>query len=136
MTDPATLNALASEVEAGTGPDRDLDARVWEATHLDDWLVLFGTVGAHDYVVNSIEGGTLALPPFTDSVDAALGLLAGVLPNWRVKILATCSAGCSADAEQWDEGGRLLQVSSGSAPDLPRAIVAAVLRGVAARGEG
>ena len=67
--------------------------------------------------------------------DMVLSFMAS--PNLQPVSAATltCSAGCSADAEQWDEGGRLLQVSSGSAPDLPRAIVAAVLR-AAARGEG
>ena len=82
---PTTLLALATDVEAATGPDRELDARVWVATHPDDWLVLFGTAGAQDYVINSIEGGSLALQPLTASVDAALGLMREVLQEFQAR---------------------------------------------------
>lgn len=36
MTEPATLLALAAEVEAGTGPDRELDVRIHGALGLGE----------------------------------------------------------------------------------------------------
>ena len=135
MTDPATLNALASEVEAGTGPDRDLDARVWVATHPDDWLVLFGTAGAQDYVINSIEGGSLALQPLTASVDAALGLMREVLQGRTLHTDEYLDgSGYSARLANVDKDGWPLATHHGRAPTLPRAIAAAVLRAVAGEG--
>lgn len=125
---PTALLALADAVEAATGPDRELDAKIAELalgagiyTEFSPWQMSYG-------------GTTRKIPKYTAKVDAVLGLLADVLPGY----VCTCSTYGFASkmpiADVYREGheGR----AQGKAPTLPRAIVAASLRAVAARGEG
>lgn len=116
---------LASEAEAGTGPDRELDARIAVAILLSQLV--------QNWLPRSAD---VDVQPVTASVDAAFELLQEALPGWRITTgvmdhgfgLTHAAVGESYEApEDW---------SHGRAPTLPRAIVAAVLRAVAARGEG
>ena len=137
-TDPATLNALASEVEAGTGPDRELDARIED------------TIGpSSEYPGLHLLGGFTAgrkawllefSPRYTASADAALGLMEQALPGWSYCLQQSFSGRPTAwlydPDEDYDEELPMPSFPArGDAPTLPLAIVAAVLR-AAARGEG
>lgn len=126
MTEPATLNALAAEVEAGTGPDRELDARIAELalgacvyTAFSPWQMSSG-------------GATRKVPKYTAKVDAALALLREVLPD-SVYEISTAMPGIGPTVAIFD-GPRSAEFVMACAPTLPRAIVAAVIRAVAGRG--
>lgn len=120
MTDPAALLALAAVVEGGIGPDREIDRLVRAA--------LFG--------VSTDQAKHLPMtyvPHYTSSLDAAYPLLREKLPDrvFRVhefldrSIFDVRLAG--VDKDGWPLGSH-----RGRASTLDRAIVAAVLRGVAA----
>ena len=140
MTDPVALLQLASEVEAGTGPDRELDARVWAAIHggrvvdraSPHWM---GFVWLNPRA--ELLGDAEASPPLTASVDASLGLLREVLPGWQYELHSNGAVPMAFLGEinvgYGDDDGTI--IGSSAAGSLPRAIVAAVLR-AAARGEG
>ena len=134
--DPAALLRLATDIEALEEPDREMDARVAEAFgHKIEWRsarytqeitpVIFWQT-PHPYA-----GMREQCPLYTASVDAALSLMADVLPGY----VCTCSTYGFASkmpiADVYREGheGR----AQGKAATLPLAIVAAVLRAVAAR---
>lgn len=108
MTDPATLNALAAEVEALDGPRYEVERRVAEALELPD------------------------IPPLTVKIDAAMHAFWSALP--RHGITTTINPWENVGVEIRQRDGRV--VATGHAQHAPMAIVAAVLRGVAARGEG
>ena len=142
MTDPATLNALASEVEAGTGPDRDLDARIEDLIGPES-----ETPGSH--LLGGFTAGRKAWllafsPRYTASVDAALALMGEVLPGWAC-VLQVGSPGMRSVASLCDPEENVdcgdgpvrdpKRVAESEAATPPLAILAAVLR-AAARGEG
>lgn len=125
IADPADLLRLADEVETMEGPDREMDARVWCALHPGFER------GASSWVRESGKRWQKA-SAYTASVDDALELLAEVLPGWD----------CAT--KTWDiwSGGPYARVTPrqsdheagiSHAPTLPLAIIAAVLRAVAAR---
>lgn len=131
MTDPVALLQLASEVEAGTGPDRDIDARIEDAIGPSSEYP-----GSH--LLGGFTGGRKAWllafsPRYTASVDAALALLREVLTGWCYDMDDLGDTPC---AHLYGPGSGEGQSQHGKAPTLPRAIVAASLRAVAARGEG
>lgn len=129
MRDRATLLKLAADVEAADGPDRELDARVWVALHGGEIIALQpGYVQSGDW---SAVGFTQA---YTDSVDAALALMADVLPGWGYTLIK------GADGKDRGYHGREAIITppmltddeyATSAATVPLAIVAAVLRAVA-----
>ena len=120
----ADLLRLADEVEAMEGPSREMDRRV---------LACFGK--AREQAGKITFGEHLRrwhTERVTASVDAALGLLAEVLPGWdcATKTWDIWSGGPYARVtpRQSDQ-----EVDGSHAPTLPLAICAAVLRAVAAR---
>lgn len=123
---PATLLALASEVEAGEGPDREMDARVWVALH--EGLSVVKAWYGPAYVKGPDES-TNVPEPLTASVDAALVLLADVLPGYVCTSSTYGFASKMPIADVYREGheGR----AQSKAPTVPRAIVAAVLKAAA-----
>ena len=126
----AALLALASEVEAGEGPDREMDARVWCALH--DGLSVVTAWYGPAYVKGPDES-TNVPEPVTGSVDAALALLASKLPGWCYDM---DDLGAEPCVRLYGPGSGEGQSQCGKAWTLPRAIVAATLRAVAGRAEG
>lgn len=131
--DPAALLALAAECEAAGGPDRELDARVWVALHGGEIVALQpGYVQSGDW---SAIGFTQT---YTASVDAALFLLREVLPGWGSSLWTVESNDYPRRPHEvsiWPPAPIAMQYFSASAPTLPLALVVAVLRAVAARGD-
>lgn len=125
----AALLALAADVEATDGPDRDLDARIE------------GLIGPEsEYPGSHLLGGFTAgrkawllefAPRYTASVDAALALMRERLPNWTYSIDAMFSVDRPCVGLFPPEPGKPVK---GAAPTLPQAITAAVLRAVAGEG--
>jgi len=80
MTDLATLQSLLARVLAATGPDREIDAAIWEATEPHKYLY---ARSGRNWVVNRM--GTVLTPvwelcadprpAFTASIDAAMALV-------------------------------------------------------------
>lgn len=136
MTSTA-LNALADRVEAGSGPDRELDAAVWCAllhpmqkpqrnffyTAREEWG--FFTTN------QPLPGLTFhEAPPLATDLTAVVSLIERVLPpgtNWTLH--GTSGPGASYSAH--------LMQQSGYAWSPERALTAALLRAAAAQiGEG
>ena len=125
---PATLLRLATDIEALEGPDREMDARVWCALHPG----FERRTGA--WVRESGKHWQKA-PAYTASIDAALGLLAEVLPGWdcatKTWDIWSRSPYARVTPRQSDH-----EAGISHAPTLPLAICAAVLRAVAKREGG
>lgn len=77
MPDLTTLSALQERLRNATGPDRKLDADLWEA-----FDPIFATCRPH-WTVKEIEDFT---PHHTASVDAALALVEKLLPGWAWQV--------------------------------------------------
>lgn len=79
----ADLSSLIARVEAATGPDRELDARL-------DALARNRTGfrwGGHYYDCDQLVGaGGDDVFPYTSSVDYALALVERLLPGWAVSL--------------------------------------------------
>ena len=110
MTHAETLLALAARVEAGTGPDRELDAEIARA------------------VWPRAEIGPLGAPKFTKNMQTALVYLRPKGHAWSLHgdSDGTAVAGCERD----DGEGCTVAGSHGATPAL--AITAAALRAIAA----
>jgi hypothetical protein len=128
--EPAALLALAASVEAGDGPDRQLDARIegliGPESETPGSHLLGGFHKGRDHYLRTVS------PRYTASVDAALALMADVLPGYVCTSSTYGFASKMPIADVYREGheGR----AQGKASTLPRAIVAAVLRAMAGRG--
>lgn len=129
--DRATLLALAADVEAAEGPDRELDRRI---------LACFGKVREQTGTVTLSEAMTLwQTDRVTASADAALALMQEALPGWSYHLQQSFSGRAAARLydpdEDYDEELPMPSFPArGDAHTLPRAIVAAVLRAVAGEG--
>jgi hypothetical protein len=73
MVDLAKLDELIARVEKATKPDREIDLALWDV-FVRKWTGL-------PYEAGSAEAG-----PYTESMDAALGLVERMLPGWSVSI--------------------------------------------------
>lgn len=138
---PTELLALAAVVEGGIGPDREIDALVWVALHEGLSVV---TAWYGPAYVKGPDESTNVPEPITASSDIALSLLADVLPGYglTLDIGAVHPRGLAKGAEWigmahvriygWAPGRSV----KAEAASVPRAIVAALLRAVAGKGEG
>ena len=130
-----TLLALAARVEAGTGPDRALDAaiwrvaigrvkcrttnrwhklkRTWPVLNGLEWCFWFETVGGSMWGVPLI--------PYTASLDAALTLVPAGW-DWLIRV----DGRCRAEVDREDGAMQSLNTSTAASP--ARALTAAALR--------
>lgn len=113
-----TIAELAERVKKAEGPDRELDLALAQAL-------------VPDVVVLRRNDDDTANEPhtyweYTGSVDAALGLVERVLPDWRPSTQRSRSGFHDCYLHFDDETGWLRQ-SHGQAPTLPLAIIAALL---------
>jgi len=92
-----TLSTVKTRLESASGPDREIDAQIIVATQTrepvkDDLIYLslpwpLEECEAGTYWRCSRSGRSLhTAPEFTDSVDAALGLVERKLPEWSTQI--------------------------------------------------
>lgn len=131
--DPAALLALADEIEALDGPSREMDAFAMAALHkglsvVSSW---HGRVS-----IKGPDETTRDPPNLTGSVDAVLELMAEALPG-HVWSGCSCSMPNGKATSSIRYNGRgphgYIAPVNGAAPTLPLAILAALLRAVAAR---
>lgn len=141
----ASLLALAASVEAGEGPDREMDARVLVALGIlepnpDAICSPERSFKRGQYVVWLLSNWRITewpilheVEPVTASVDAALALMADVLPGYVCTSSTYGFASRMPIADVYREGheGR----AQSKASTLPRAITAAVLRAWRERGD-
>lgn len=141
MSTPAALLALASVVEGGIGPDREIDALVWVALH--EGLSVVKAWYGPAYVKGPDES-TNVPEPLTANSDVALALLADRLPGYGIA-LNVGAVGPRGKAKGAEWSGMAHARIYGWAPEcsvtaeavsVPRAIVAAVCRAVAGREQG
>ncbi len=119
MSNQNTLQALADRCKQATGPDRELDARIYI-------LVTGGSAADADYAATAPE--VTCMPPlYTASLDAALTL---VPDGWAVELVQALSG------SPWHaklRGGSALVPIIGAAAAAPAlALCAAALRARAA----
>ena len=103
-----TISSLLSRVRAASGPDRELDADIWQALC---WK--------HHW--REIAKGT----PFTGSIDAAVALVERVLPGCSLTILRDW--GGLNRCRIWTDDITPAPPYVGTASSLPLAILAALL---------
>lgn len=97
MTNQNTLQALAERCKQATGPDRELDARIYI-------LISGGSAADADYAATDPDV-TCNPPPYTASLDAAVTLLPDGW-GWAVSTtgnLMPCAYGHSPDKAFWVE---------------------------------
>lgn len=81
------LEGLLERVESATGPDRELDARIWCAINGYDFVAWDGAGAVYRFREPGIRHMDAAhVQPVTRSVDAALALVERVLPGWSWQI--------------------------------------------------
>jgi hypothetical protein len=125
-----TLRSLIDRLEAGTGADRELDARIYYNLALtktspyalseDDWVRHFQS----GVPLNDGEP-----PPLTGSIDASLALVELLLPGW---FLHLDYAGDREAEHRWrcTVGN---ETPYTRAPTAPRAILIALMRALLAK---
>lgn len=118
---PETVDDLIRRVEAATGPDRELDARIKYAVHAG--LRSFGSLDA--WLSTDTSRKRSCVPEYTASIDAALALVERVLPGCQW-IIGRQTAGAS-DAKIGSQSGWSKQPWTHAATP-PLAILAALLR--------
>lgn len=90
MADLKILRDLRERVRKATGPDRELDARIWAEFDNRDVVInptqlmtARARIAPHDECMLMFDGKLLPRPPVTGSIDAAIDLIAFVLPGWH-----------------------------------------------------
>jgi broad specificity phosphatase PhoE len=87
--DKAALSALLERVEAATGPDRGLDVFIAQAvekpTDMLNGMMFDEAIERFPHDLAGIANHW-PIAPYTSSLDAALALVARVLPGWLVSI--------------------------------------------------
>lgn len=122
MTSEA-LKALAERVEGATGPSSDLDHDIHA------WMVAaVGTPMERD----SYWGPLSRRPPYSSSIDGALGLVERVLPGWSKDIYIADNGSAVKLASPLP---RSVEHWGTSRTTAPLAILAALLRALLAKGE-
>lgn len=135
MTDPATLRALASRIEALTGPDREVDAEVACAMrgytmHADSkpadgtFAFWFGKPEESECCNCS------SWPAFTASLDAAAGLTDGMA--WSL----SCQRSPDMGGRNWNASVSFSRNYPGKAATPALALLAAALRARAETADG
>ena len=124
MTRAETLLALAARCEAGTGPDRELDAEIMVAVYPD--LKLAQSINGHWY---SISGMHTRIEEYTDSLDAAVLL---VPAGWFVRIADIRFSMVLCEMLRGDKSFAGKVDAEGLGGTRPRALTAAALRARAA----
>ncbi|WP_305096435.1 hypothetical protein [Croceibacterium aestuarii] len=125
MTDRAELEALAAQVEAATGPDRELDALIHIAVDRAGGNPIAAPggwcVGSKQYV-NPIKA-----PAYTASLNAAMQL---VPEGWSVNIVRTADSRFGNANLYWFRGGSHIPARrmNGAAATPALALTAAALR--------
>jgi hypothetical protein len=127
-----TLSDLISRVEKLTGPDREVDAAIWEATEANQDYKSIHHYGG-DLVIRYYPGPPEPtyhrLPRFTASLDAAMTLV----PEGRGWVLKSVARTCEARISGEDGTPRFIGASAAT-PAL--ALAAAALRARAALNDG
>lgn len=123
-----SLDDLIERVEAATGPDRELDADIWEAVGLApnlgngpyNWK-RFPSASYHQSDGNSQWGNNQQAPFYTASIDAAVGLIA---PNCDWLINRRGNYACIWESKESD-GDRRWEANAAT---IPLALLFAILR--------
>lgn len=109
------LQELLDRVKAATGPDRELDAGIAEATAQvpEGAIRMHGLPGTAKYATGGYT--VWDTPAYTASIDAALALTERVLPGWVVADL------CQNSRHAGDPWGCTLAIYYGSTPSKNKA---------------
>lgn len=136
-----SMEDLLAKVAAAEGPDREIDARIWQAMNPDQQVLFYGgdvrTRRPAEYgrlADFPLEGfddwegiaGHVGAPSLTSSVDAALALVERVLPGVRLRM----GYEADADPDEGDDGPWFARIDGPrfySAPTLPLAMLRALL---------
>lgn len=130
MPDIETLRSLLVRVEAATGPDRELDGRIWAAT-AGVTILEWDGAGA---LWKDEHGGLRhqrddRIPAYTASIDAAVALVEQMLPGWGWSIERS---GQSFNGAVWDE----YDFDEAGCRSAPSALLVAFLRALMEKEEG
>jgi hypothetical protein len=118
MVDATVMRELAERVEALTGPDREVDCRVWAAFNGGGFDTFVAVVpNFHDW----------RAPYYTASIDAAMTLV----PEGREWAIGLEDGGAFAHVHRPSEYAGMVEAST---PAL--ALTAAALRSLASQGGG
>lgn len=115
------LEELLERVKAATGPDREIEARVVCAIFDSP---SYESMRREGYSDKDLTDGH---PTYTDSIDAALELLAVSLPNWRYD-LHSPRMGQAWEVVLMDGASASRRIVVGHAATAPLAILAALLQ--------
>jgi len=151
MTD---LAGLIERLELASGPDREIDVWLWALSEKVDleWQGTTLVAGYHGVVgwcdpgklsrnfrTNRDTRGPGSIPPFTASIDAAVGFLVKVWPSayWRVAKLTPAFLKLSDGEPYWATVGAPGEQETAHAQTAPIALLIATLRALqASTGEG
>lgn len=124
-----TLSALIARVEEGTGPDRELEARVWCALGGFKFVTWDGAGCVYRDVNGINHVDRLHVRPWTSSLDAVLSLIELKLPGWFWRVGHGSHAGPWAHLNRVHPDSCLPEDEATSYAKSPaRALLAATLR--------
>jgi len=113
------LSELISRVEAAKGPDREIDAAIWQLVLPDDYRKARGMASGlwpknGDREAEERAWASRAARPFSRSLDAAIALCERVLPGWLWEMRQDETRGYFARVESpdfdcvtWEAGDKI-----------------------------
>lgn len=114
------MTDLEKRLEEATGPDRELDARIY---HFFGYIEI---ADPKDWLGMTPHGEPVSISPLTASLDAALALVEERLPGWTM----ICDASAPEAGIDWELfepkfGGERIK---GTAPTHPLALLLALVK--------
>lgn len=141
------LKALLERVEKAEGPDRELDAAIYNALYTDNYRPhAFHSFEQKFHAVHRYHDGWLVgkdnsdewaenLPKFTASIDAAVALVEKMLPGWAWGVHVNPRAVGGFLAHVTERSPIRPMPNIGAAPTPALALCAALLRALIAKAE-